>query len=59
VEVEAALIRPVLRRLFWLAAEDRGLLLEPLEPPVRTCSRRSRRWALITWTWARPASARP
>ena len=33
MEVEAALTRPVLRRLFWLAAEDRGLLLEPLEPP--------------------------
>ena len=33
MEVEAALIRPVLRRLFWLAAADRGLLLEPLEPP--------------------------
>lgn len=31
--MEAALIRPVLRRLFRLAAEDRGLLLEPLEPP--------------------------
>ncbi|HEX5303767.1 MAG TPA: N-6 DNA methylase [Streptosporangiaceae bacterium] len=31
--MEAALIRPVLRRLFWLAAEDRGLLSGPLEPP--------------------------
>jgi hypothetical protein len=27
--VEAAVIRPVLRLLFWLAAEDRGLLLDP------------------------------
>jgi hypothetical protein len=31
--VEATLIRPVLRRLFWLIAEDRGLLPGPLEPP--------------------------
>jgi len=33
VEVEAALIRPVLRRLFWLAAEDL-LDVNPMAAPV-------------------------